>query len=77
MYSEKATKICEISTFLLSYLVPVKRKVEILQNFVAFSEYMNFNRKKSREFSKFHPLPQTKTLYYLDNRIGSGIDVGS
>ena len=37
-----ATKFCEISTLLLSYVVPVKRKVEISQNFVAFSEYMNF-----------------------------------
>ena len=37
-----ATKFCEISTFLLSYVVPVKSKVEISQNFVAFSEYMNF-----------------------------------
>ena len=43
IYSEKATKFCEISTLLLSYVVPVKSKVEILQNFVAFSEYMNFN----------------------------------
>ena len=42
IYSEKATKFCEISTFLLSYVVPVKSKVEILQNFVAFSEYINF-----------------------------------
>ena len=42
IYSEKATKFCEISTLLLSYLVPVKSKVEISQNFVAFSEYMNF-----------------------------------
>ena len=25
------------------YLVPVKSKVKISQNFVAFSEYMNFN----------------------------------
>ena len=32
--------------FDLSYLVPVKSTVEILQNFVAFSEYMNFNRLK-------------------------------
>ena len=45
MCSEKATKFCEISTLLLSYVVPVKGKVEILQNFVAFSEYMNFTRK--------------------------------
>ena len=42
IYSEKATKFCEISTLLLSYVVPVKTKVEISQNFVAFSEYMNF-----------------------------------
>ena len=43
IYSEKATQFCEISTLLLSYVVPVKSKVEISQNFVAFSEYMNFN----------------------------------
>ena len=42
MYSEKATKFCEISTVDLSYVVPVKYTVEISQNFVAFSEYMNF-----------------------------------
>ena len=41
MYSEKATKFCEISTLLLSYAVPVKSKVVISQNFVAFSENMN------------------------------------
>ena len=43
IYSEKATKICEISTLLLSHVVSVKNKVEISQNIVAFSEYMNFN----------------------------------
>ena len=42
IYSEKAKKFCKISTLLLSYLVPVKSKVEISQNFVAFSECMNF-----------------------------------
>jgi hypothetical protein len=36
IYSEKATKFCEISTLLLSYVMPVKSKVDILQNFVAF-----------------------------------------
>ena len=41
IYSEKATKFCEISTLFLSYVVPVKSKVEILQKFVAFSEYRN------------------------------------
>ena len=39
--SEKATKFCKIFTLLLSYVVPVKSKVKISQNFVAFSEYMN------------------------------------
>ena len=42
IYSEKATKFCEISTLLLCYVVivvPVKSKVEISQTFVAFSEY--------------------------------------
>ena len=43
IYSEKATKFCEIFTLLLSYVVPVKSKVKISQNLVAFSEYMNFN----------------------------------
>ena len=42
IYSEKATKFCKISTLLLSSVVPVKTKVEISQNFVTFSEYMNF-----------------------------------
>ena len=42
IYSEKATKFCEISNVDLSYVVPVKSTVEILQNFLAFSEYMNF-----------------------------------
>ena len=31
VYSEKATKFCEIFTLLLSYVVPVKSKVEISQ----------------------------------------------
>ena len=40
----------------MSYVVPVKSKVEISQNFVAFSEYMNFKDKSEkkllvREFS--------------------------
>ena len=35
IYSEKATKF-------LSFVVPVKGNVEISENFVTFSEYMNF-----------------------------------
>ena len=42
IYSEKATKSYEISTLLLTTVDTVKSKVEISQNFVAFSEYMNF-----------------------------------
>ena len=45
IYSEKATNFCEISTVDLSYVVMVKSTVEISQNFVAFSEYMNFTLK--------------------------------
>ena len=41
-YSEKATKFFEIFTLLLSVCTVDKSMVEILQNFVAFSEYMNF-----------------------------------
>ena len=43
IYSEKATKLCEIFTLLLATVHTVKSKVKISQNFVAFSEYMNFN----------------------------------
>ena len=42
IYSEKATKFCEISTLDLSFVVTVKSTVEISQSFVAFSEYMKF-----------------------------------
>ena len=42
-YSEKAAKFCKISTLLLFTVHTDKSKVKILQDFVAFSEYMNFN----------------------------------
>ena len=42
VYSEKATKFCEIFTLLLSTVHTDKSKVNISQNFLAFSEYMNF-----------------------------------
>ena len=45
IYSEKVIKFYKISTLLLTVCTAVKSKVEILQNFVAFSEYMNFNQK--------------------------------
>ena len=43
IYSEKATKFCEIFTLLLTGNTKGKSKVKISQSFVAFSEYMNFN----------------------------------
>ena len=54
IYSQKAKQFCKISTLLLSYVVPVKCKVEISQNFLAFSEYMNFTtfqRERLNDFS--------------------------
>ena len=42
-FCENATIFLQNHTLDLSYVVPVKYTVEILQNFVAFSEYMNFN----------------------------------
>ena len=41
IYSEKATKFSEIFPLLFTTEHTVKRKGDILQNFVAFSEYMN------------------------------------
>ena len=51
---------CEISTVDLSYLVTVKSTVEISQNFVAFSEYMNFNLKCQQAL---WPNSQSKLIY--------------
>ena len=67
IYSEKATKFCEISTLLLSDVVPVKSKVEILQNFVAFSEYMNFNYLIQNNWSEF---ATTEGILPLQHRNG-------
>ena len=51
IYSEKATKFCEIFPLLLTVCTVVKSKGKILQNFVAFSEYMNFKYlKKTKEW---------------------------
>ena len=40
--SEKATKLCYIFPLLLTACYVVKSKGKILQNFVAFSKYLNF-----------------------------------
>ena len=44
LYSEKATKFCEIFPLLLFVYTVDKSKGKILQNFVAFSEYKNFTK---------------------------------
>ena len=62
IYSEKATKCCEISTVNLSYVVPVKSAVEIQQNFVGFSEYMNF---KQMSYEINCNLLNNRSLIYL------------
>ena len=51
-YSDKATKFCEISTLDLSYVVTVKSRVEISQNFVVFSEYIDFNENNFTPFNE-------------------------
>ena len=48
IYSEKASKCCEIFTLHLPKVHTVKSKVKISQTFVAFSEYMNFKIDKGR-----------------------------
>ena len=42
IYSENATKFCEIFPLLLTTVHTVKSEGKISQNFVGFSEYMNF-----------------------------------
>ena len=46
IYSEKATKFCEIFTLLLTGTTKDKGKVKISQNFVAFTEYMTKTKTK-------------------------------
>ena len=48
--SEKATKFCNIFTLLLTGTTQDKSKVKISQNFVVFSKYINFKKKKSNVF---------------------------
>ena len=45
-------------------VVPVKSKVEISQNFVAFSEYMNFTSEKNFLVTKNEISPCTKQIRY-------------
>ena len=53
IYSKKATKFCKIFNLLLSVSTIDKSKVKILQNFVAFSEYLKFTIVKKDFFQNF------------------------
>ena len=46
IYSEKATKFCEISIVDLTVTIKDKSTVEISQKFVVFSEYINFSSQR-------------------------------
>ena len=60
IYSEKATKFCQISTSVLTGTTQDKSKVEISHNFVAFSEYMNFSNRNISRTGSF-PCPSSFT----------------
>ena len=72
IYSEKATKFCEISNLDLSCVVTVKSTLEISQNFEAFSEYMNFietlalNSEHLREFLISRLNFEKKVVFYIN-----------
>ena len=64
MYSEKATKFFKIFTLLLTACTVVKRKVKISQNFVAFSEYMNFNINLEK-----NGMPEQSSVHFFGLRL--------
>ena len=64
----QATKFYEISTLLLCTVHTNKSKMEISQNFVAFSEYINFNKKLKLQSSYFevrHPATADMPKYLV------------
>ena len=74
IYSEKATKFCEISTVDLTGTIQDKSTVEILQHFVAFSEYKTLTDLQQPEIT-FSPFPlslqtsfQAKVDYQIHHR---------
>ena len=66
LYSEKATKVCKISTLLLTECTVVKSKVKISQKFVAFSEYVNFKKFAEIRLPWFL-MKYEKLLWYVRN----------
>ena len=81
IYSEKATKFCEIFALLLTGTTQDKSKVKISQNSVAFSEYMNFTSFTSPHFlSCFHKnfvMKKKKCLMLCPVRSFQGDSVGN
>ena len=67
IYSEKATKFCEIFPLLLITVHTVKSKGKISQNFVAFSEYMNSNL-LSKEKKMYGESPNVRWNHYRTSR---------
>ena len=65
IYSEKTTKFCEIFPLLLTFVFKSKEKIS--QNFVAFSEYMNFKIKAFQLFlnSYYTHMDNEGYLYFL------------
>ena len=63
IYSEKATKFVEIFPLLLTTVHTVKSKGKISQNFVAFSEYMNF---KTHSDTQCRPRNTIQSCFYRD-----------
>ena len=57
IYPEKATKFFKIFPLILTACTVVKSKVEVSQNFVVFSEYMNF-----KKVVKYLPAPSGNGL---------------
>ena len=65
IYSEKVTRFCEVFPLLLTVCTVVKSKVKISQNFVAFSECMNFNLEFQEEWEGRGTLQKTKAFETL------------
>ena len=65
VYSEEATKFCEICTLLLCTVHTDKSKVKISQNFVAFSEYTNFKCYFKKVFVSLWPFRRRNKFWIL------------
>ena len=69
IYSEKAIKFYEIFPLLLTTVHTVKSKGMISQNFVAFSEYMNFNGNKDFKITLNTTSAYTRGEYGIEHSL--------